>query len=69
MSLSREQSKEAYENLMLKPDNIVEAIVNELLLDDQSPESMMRYVSQPEWDIYRDFPKYIGDVKVPKFYD
>ena len=69
MSLTREQGKEAYENLMLKPESIAEAIVNELLLDDQSPESMMRYVSQQEWDIYRDFPEYIGDVSVPKFYD
>jgi hypothetical protein len=34
MSLSREQGKEAYENLMLKPQEISEAILNELLLYD-----------------------------------
>jgi len=33
MSLSREQSKEVYEQLMLKPSDISDAIIKELLLD------------------------------------
>jgi hypothetical protein len=46
---------------MLKPNDISEAIINELLLD-QSPEGMMRYVSNTEWSIYKDFPNQVKNV-------
>jgi len=68
MSLTRDQSKQVYEQLMLKPSDISEAIINELLLDT-SPEGMMNFVRQAEWSIYKDFPKQITNTDVPKFYD
>jgi hypothetical protein len=46
---------------MLKPSEISDAIITELLLD-QSPEGMMNFVSNTEWSIYSDFPDQIKNV-------
>ena len=68
MGLSDDQKAQIPNNMILCPNLISDAIIDQLFLDT-SPQAMLNYVSKPEWKIYSDFPNHIKDVEVPSFYN
>lgn len=60
---------ENQESMFLNPDEIADAVIAKLFLDD-SPENAMRFVQNKEWNIYKDFPSIdTKEVVLPEFYD
>lgn len=45
--------------MLLDPNDVASAIVQKLLIDN-SAENMLLFVKKQEWNIYTDFPEFIG---------